>query len=42
MGISEADAAGSTPEHRLVDIQLKLVGLHPAVNLVSACRQALL
>jgi len=36
-------ASSGTPEQlRLVDIQLKPVGLHAAVNLVNACRQALL
>jgi len=35
--------SSGTPEQlRLVDIQLQPVGLHPAVNLVSACRQTLL
>jgi len=44
MGILEADAAGEQwpPEQlRLVEIQLKPVGLHPAVNLVSACRHCI-
>jgi len=35
-------SSGSPEQLRLVDIQLKPVGLQPAVNLVNACRQALL
>jgi len=47
MDILVVDAAGeqcnSTPEQlRLVGMQLKSVGLHPAVHLINTCRQALL
>jgi len=31
-------ASSGTPEQlRLVDIQLKSVGLHPAIHLINAC-----